>query len=159
MACANELDLSEVDVIVKKFEFNVNKLIPILSAIQHEYRYLPQAAMSRVATILNIPAARVFGVATFYAHFALQPKGENVIRVCKGTACHVKGADKLIDAIYEKLKLSPTKQTTDDMQFTIEMVSCLGACGLAPVLVVGEDVYGQVKADGINAIVDKYIKK
>ena len=110
-------------------------LIPILQAIQHEYQYLPEEVLTYVATSLDVPPARVFGVATFYAHFALEPKGKHVIRICDGTACHVKQSIPVLNALHEKLGTSEKSKTTPDMLFTVETVACLGACGLAPVIV------------------------
>jgi NADH-quinone oxidoreductase subunit E len=121
-----------------------SRLVPILQAVQEEYRYLPEEVMTLVATSLGIPAAKVYGVATFYSHFALQPKCKYVIRVCDGTACHVKGSQDLVDALQGSLGLGGARKTTADMLFTLETVSCLGACGLAPALVVNDDVHGQV---------------
>jgi NADH-quinone oxidoreductase subunit E len=121
-----------------------SRLIPILQAIQDEYRYLPEDVLTYVATALGVPPARVFGVATFYAHFALEAKGKYVVRLCDGTACHVKQSIPILDAIRAKLGLSESKKTTPDMLFTVETVACLGACGLAPVMVVNEEVHGQV---------------
>jgi NADH-quinone oxidoreductase subunit E len=123
------------------------KLVPILQAVQEEYRYLPEEVMTLVATSLGISPARVFGVATFYSHFALEPKGKYVIRVCDGTACHVKGSQELVDALQAKLKLSGKRRTTGDMMFTLETVSCLGACGLAPAMVVNDEVHGQMRPE------------
>ena len=131
-----------------------SRLVPILQAVQEEYRYLPEEVMTLVATSLGIPAAKVYGVATFYSHFALQPKGKYVIRVCDGTACHVKGSQDLVDALQARLGLGGARKTTPDMMFTLETVSCLGACGLAPAMVVNEDVYGQVKPEAACAILD-----
>lgn len=119
-----------------------SRLIPILQAIQDEYRYLPAEMLTYVATALGVPPARVFGVATFYAHFALEPKGKHVIRLCDGTACHVKQSIPILDALRKKLGVSEKRQTTPDMMFTVETVACLGACGLAPVVVVDENVHG-----------------
>jgi NADH-quinone oxidoreductase subunit E len=123
------------------------RLVPILQAVQEEYRYLPEEVMTLVATSLGISAAKVYGVATFYSHFALEPKGKYVIRVCDGTACHVKGSQALVDALQARLGLGGARKTTQDMMFTLETVSCLGACGLAPAMVVNEDVHGQVGPD------------
>ena len=131
-----------------------SRLVPILQAVQEEYRYLPEEVMTLVATSLGIPPAKVFGVATFYSHFALAPKGKYVIRVCDGTACHVKGSQELVDALTGRLGLGPGRKTTLDMMFTLETVSCLGACGLAPAMVVNDDVHGQVKAEDACAILD-----
>jgi NADH-quinone oxidoreductase subunit E len=129
-----------------------SRLVPILQEVQEEYRYLPEEVMTLVATSLGIPAAKVYGVATFYSHFALEPKGKYVIRVCDGTACHVKDSQDLVDALQAGLKLSGSRRTTADMLFTLETVSCLGACGLAPAMVVNEDVHGQVRPEGAMAI-------
>lgn len=131
------------------------KLVPILQAVQEEYRYLPEEVMTFVATALDIPPARVYGVATFYGHFALEPKGKYVIRVCDGTACHVKGSMDLVDVITQKLKLPKGKKTTPDMLFTLETVSCLGACGLAPAVVVNDDVHGQMTPELTAQLIDR----
>ncbi len=130
------------------------RLVPILQAVQEEYRYLPEPVLTLVATSLGIPAARVYGVATFYSHFTLEPKGKYVIRVCDGTACHVKGSQALVDTLAARLGLGPGRKTTPDMLFTLETVSCLGACGLAPAMVVNDDVHGQVGAERACAILD-----
>lgn len=130
--------------IIEKNNFEKNRLIPILQQVQEEYRYLPEDILTFIATALKVPPAEIYGVATFYSHFTLEPKGKYVIKVCNGTACHVKNSMKIYEAIAEKLSLSETKTTTDDMLFTLETVSCLGACGLAPVIVINDEVYGQV---------------
>ncbi|NLN29059.1 MAG: NADH-quinone oxidoreductase subunit NuoE [Firmicutes bacterium] len=129
-------------------------LIPILQAIQAEYRYLPEAALRCVARELNIPPATVYGVATFYSQFALNPKGKWVIQVCNGTACHVRGAKRLLDALNRRLGLTENGSTTGDGLFTLEIVSCLGACGLAPVVVVGDKVHGQLTEEAIELLID-----
>ncbi len=129
------------------------KLIPILQAVQDEYRYLPEEIMTYVATALDISPANVYGVATFYGHFSLEPKGKYVIKLCDGTACHVKGSGELVDVLRKELRLEGKAKTTPDMLFTLETVSCLGACGLAPVVVIGEDVHGLVTRDEALAIV------
>jgi NADH-quinone oxidoreductase subunit E len=130
------------------------KLIPILQQVQDEYRYLPEEVLNYVATSLGLPPARVYGVATFYAHFTLFPKGKYVIRLCDGTACHVKKSIPILEALRKRLGLSAAMPTTPDMLFTVETVSCLGACGLAPVMVVNEDVYGQISPERAVAVVD-----
>ncbi|MDL2213221.1 NAD(P)H-dependent oxidoreductase subunit E [Bacteroides sp. OttesenSCG-928-D19] len=145
--------------IIEKYNHDKQRLITILQEVQEEYRYLPQQVLTYIATALDMPVAEVFGVATFYAHFSLEAKGKYVIKVCDGTACHVKGSTKLIDAIYSKLKLSKEKHTTDDMLFTLEAVSCLGACGLAPVMVVNDQVYGQVTAKKCDEIINEIMEK
>jgi NADH-quinone oxidoreductase subunit E len=136
-----------------------NRLIPILQAVQEEYRYLPEEVMVYVATSLGLPPARVYGVATFYAHFALEPKGKHVIRLCDGTACHVKGSLPILEAIRGKLGLTEVKKTTPDMLFTVETVSCLGACGLAPVVVINDQVHGQMTPPAALALVEDIMRK
>ncbi len=151
--------LAAVNHILEKHGHNKARLIPILQEVQEEYKYLSKDVISYVATSLGIAPARVYGVASFYAHFSLKPKGKNVIKLCDGTACHVKGSIKILDAIREKLGLSEEKLTTDDMLFTVETVSCLGACGLAPVMLVNEDVHGQVKPEQAVKIIEDIMKR
>jgi NADH-quinone oxidoreductase subunit E len=145
--------------ILKKYEYNSYKLIPVLQEIQEEYRYLPEDIMTFVASSLDISPAKVYGVASFYAHFALEPKGKYIIKVCDGTACHVRHSTAIIEAICGKLEVSEKKNTTNDLLFTLEVVSCLGACGLAPVVVVNEDVYPAVTPEAIVTIIDNIIQK
>ncbi|MCX6887626.1 MAG: NAD(P)H-dependent oxidoreductase subunit E [Verrucomicrobia bacterium] len=138
---------------LEKYERNPSRLVPILQAVQEEYRYLPREVLTYVATALNISPARVFGVATFYSHFATEPRGKHVIRLCNGTACHVKDSIPILEVIRKRLKLEGKKITTDDMMFTVETVACLGACGLAPVVVVNEDVHGEMTpANGLELV-------
>jgi NADH-quinone oxidoreductase subunit E len=141
--------------ILNRYSRSPSGLIPILQAIQHEYLYLPEEVLTYVATSLDVPPARVFGVATFYAHFALEPKGKHVIRICDGTACHVKQSIPVLNALHQKLGTSEKCKTTPDMLFTIETVACLGACGLAPVIIVDEQVYGQITPERAVALVDE----
>ncbi len=135
------------------------RLIPILQAVQTEYRYLPEEILNFVATSLGISPARVFGVATFYSLFTLKPRGKHVIRVCDGTACHVKRSMDLYDAIRTRLRLGEDRETTSDMLFTVETVHCLGACGLAPAMVVNEEVFGRVTPERAISIVENIIQK
>jgi NADH-quinone oxidoreductase subunit E len=137
---------------------NASRLIPILQAVQGEYRYLPEEILTFIATSLGIPPAKVFGVATFYSLFTLKPKGKYIIRVCNGTACHVKKSMDLHAALCEKLNLGEIQDTTADMLFTLETVNCLGACGLAPAMVINEEAYGQLTPDRATAIIDEIIK-
>lgn len=158
-ANAKTRQFEKVMEIVERYNFQKSRLITILQEIQEEYRYLPREVLSYVATVLDLPVAEIYGVATFYAHFSLEAKGKYVIKVCNGTACHVKGSMKLVDALHKKLKLNEEKKTTDDMMFTVETVSCLGACGLAPVMVINDDVYGQVGDKKIDEIIGGIIEK
>ncbi|MBP7310181.1 MAG: NAD(P)H-dependent oxidoreductase subunit E [Candidatus Cloacimonetes bacterium] len=148
---------NKVIEILDRYERSEARIIPILQAVQEEYRYLPQEVMTFIATSLGVSPARLFGVATFYSHFSLEPKGKHIIKMCDGTACHVRGSKAVIDAIRERLGLSAKKITTDDMMFTFETVSCLGACGLAPVLVVDDQVHGQIKVEEAIKLIDGII--
>ena len=146
---------NKVMEILDRYDRNENKIIPILQAVQEEYRYLPQEVLTFIATSLGVSPARLYGVATFYSHFSLEPKGKHIIKMCDGTACHVRGSAKVIEAIRERLKLTDKKITTDDMMYTFQTVSCLGACGLAPVLVVDDEIHGQVTPQQALALIDK----
>lgn len=138
---------------------NAARLIPILQEVQEEYRYLPEEVMTLVATSLGLPPARVYGVATFYAHFTLKPKGKYTIRLCDGTACHVRQSTGILEALYQRLGLTAERNTTPDMLFTVETVSCLGACGLAPVVVVNDDVHGLMSPEKAVKLVDDILAK
>jgi NADH-quinone oxidoreductase subunit E len=131
------------------------RLIPVLQQVQEFYRYLPEEVLVFIATSLALPPSHVFGVATFYAHFTLVPKGKHECKLCDGTACHVRGSEHILHALQKELKLSDTKHTTDDMLFTVETVSCLGACGLAPVLVIDEKVHGNVTPEQAVALIQE----
>jgi len=156
---AKTRQFTSVMKILEHYNYNRSRLITILQKIQNEYRYLPQEVLTYVATALNMPVAEVYGVATFYAHFSLVPKGKYVVKVCNGTACHVKGSMPLVDALHKKLKLSNEKHTTDDMMFTVETVSCLGACGLAPVMVINDKIFGEVTTVGVEEIINDLLVK
>ncbi len=149
----------KVCAILDRHQRQPARLIPILQAVQEEYRYLPREVLSYVATALDVPAARVFGVATFYAHFALEPKGKYVVRLCDGTACHVKNSTPILEAIRQRLGVDEKRKTTQDMLFTVETVACLGACGLAPVLVINDEVHGQVSPDSALKLIDAIVER
>jgi len=144
----------KINGIIEKNGKSQSALIPILQAVQSEYRYLPEEILTYIATALGIPAATVFGVATFYAQFSLEPKGKYIVRACDGTACHVRGSMPVYEAIRKKVGLKDGKFTTQDLRFTVETVACLGACGLAPVLMVNDKVYGQMTAEAAEIIID-----
>ncbi|MFZ5951481.1 MAG: NADH-quinone oxidoreductase subunit NuoE [Candidatus Rifleibacteriota bacterium] len=145
--------------ILDRYHHDSAKLIPIMQAVQEEYRYLPEEVLTYVATSLGIPASQAYGVATFYSHFALKPKGKYVIKICDGTACHVKKSIPILEALMKKLKLEPGRMTTPDMLFTVETVSCLGACGLAPVLMVNEEVHGLMTPESTGQLLDSIIAR
>ncbi|HSV55789.1 MAG TPA: NAD(P)H-dependent oxidoreductase subunit E [Magnetospirillaceae bacterium] len=145
--------------ILDRFERDPSRLIPILQAVQEEYRYLPEEILTYIATALDLSPAKVFGVATFYGQFSLEARGKYVIKVCDGTACHVKGSGEMIDALRRELGLEGKKKTTPDLRFTLEVVSCVGACGLAPVLLVNEDVHGLLSTEVAVSLVRALIEK
>jgi NADH-quinone oxidoreductase subunit E len=128
-----------------------------LQEVQEEFRYLPTDVLSFVARSLNVAPARVFGVATFYAHFAINPKGKHLVRLCDGTACHVKDSIPILDAIRKKLGVDAKYPTTRDLMFTVETVACLGACGLAPVVEIDDQVHGAMTPDKALAAIDAVV--
>ncbi len=150
---------SKVDAILEKYGTKKANLVAILQAVQEEYKYLPEEVMTYLGTKLPVSPATVFGVATFYSQFSLEPKGKYIVKVCDGTACHVRGSMPVYNAINKKLKLQDGIFTTPDGLFTVETVSCLGACGLAPVVVINEKVYPQVTPDAINTIIDTLLRE
>ena len=156
----HKIDTHKLDEIIESFEGKKSNLIAILQKVQEVYRYLPEEAMIYIGTkIEGLSPATVFGVATFYAQFSLEPKGKYEIKVCDGTACHVRGSMPVLNAIRNKLNLKEGQVTSDNGLFSLEIVSCLGACGLAPVCVVNEKVYPQMTSDAISMILDTLIKE
>lgn len=149
--------LSKVNEILEANHHDKTRLIPILQQVQEVYKYLSKDVIRYVATSLGVPPSYVYGVATFYAAFNLEPQGKHIIRICDGTACHVKKSQSILEALYAKLGLSPEKQTTDDLMFTIELVNCVGACGLAPVIVVDGEVHGQATPESTVKLLDEII--
>lgn len=145
---------SPVDLILEKHDYRPERLIQILQALQDEYRYLPQEALDHVVEALGIPATRVFGVATFYSKLSMEPRGKYIIQLCDGTACHVKRSIPVLEALRSRLGLDNGRVTSDDMLFTIETVACLGACSLSPVMLINEEVHGQVTPARAVALVD-----
>jgi len=143
----NARKFQKVCTILENYDQSPAKMVPILQAIQDEYRYLPESILAYVARVLKISPARVFGVATFYSQFTLEPRGKYVVQICDGTACHVKGAMDIFEVLTDKLELKEGQETTKDLLFTVETVSCVGACGLAPVLTVNGQVHGNIKPD------------
>lgn len=135
-------DYSNLDTILERHEFKASNIIAILQDTQEIYRYLPKEAFSYLSEKLGMSRAKIYSVATFYENFSLEPKGKFVIKICDGTACHVRKSTPILDKLRSQLNLSETKTTTDDLMFTVETVSCLGACGLAPAITVNDKVYG-----------------
>jgi NADH:ubiquinone oxidoreductase subunit E len=151
-----EIDYLELDKIIEE-EFGNDKenLIMILQAIQRRYNFLPQPTLKYLAEKIDVPYSQIYGVGTFYATFSLEPKGRNIISICLGTACHVRGGERVRERIQDTLSLNG-KATTDDMRFTLEGVRCIGCCSLGPVIKVNEDVHGRIGADEVKKVLDKY---
>ncbi|MGQ9558674.1 MAG: NADH-quinone oxidoreductase subunit NuoE [Desulfurispora sp.] len=140
---------------VDKYRQTKGALIPLLQEAQEIYGYLPKEVMQYISRELKIPFSKTFGVATFYAQFHLKPRGRNIIRVCQGTACHVRGGAKVFEAVSKNLGVGKNG-TTDDLRYTLETVACLGACGLAPVMMVNDDTHGRLTPDKAVATLQKY---
>ncbi len=132
----------ELDVILKNHGYNPSSIIAILQDTQEIYRYLPEEIFPYFSKKLGVSEAKIYSVATFYENFSLEPKGKYVIKICDGTACHVRKSIPILEKLRSELNLSENKVTTDDLMFTVETVSCLGACGLAPALTVNDKIYG-----------------
>ncbi len=151
--------LVAVECILARHGYKRSELIAMLQDIQETYHYLPEEALNYAATALGISPSTVFGVATFYAQFSLDPKGKYLVRVCDGTACHVKNSQRIYDRLVKKLKLHAGKATTADGLFTLETVACLGACGIAPVMVVNDQVHPQMTPEAAEMIIDALMKR
>jgi NADH-quinone oxidoreductase subunit E len=150
------IDYLALDQLVEdRFNNDKENLIMILQAIQAQYNYLPRPALSYLSEKIEIPLSRIYGVATFYSTFSLEPRGKNIISICLGTACHVRGGGKVLDRIEDTLHVRNGK-TTDDGQFTLESVRCIGCCSLGPVVKINEDVYGRIASEDLTQILDQY---
>lgn len=157
---STKIDFRAIDKILEKYEYKKSYLIAMLQSVQEVFRYLPEEAMTYIGEKVDgLSPATVYGVATFYAQFSLEPKGKYEIRVCDGTACHVRGSMPVLNAIRNKLNLKEGQTTCDNGLFSLEIVSCLGACGLAPVCVVNDKVYPQMTSDAISVILDTLMKE
>ena len=139
--------------IISRYPLEEKSLIPIIQDIQATYRYLPPDLLDYVATKIGITEAKAYSVASFYENFSFEAKGKYVIKVCDGTACHVRHSTPVLEALWKELGLSKKKHTTDDMLFTVETVSCLGACGLAPTLMVNEQVHPSMTPEKALALI------
>ena len=150
-----EIELAQVDQIVTKYGGDQRALISLLLDIQDQFYYLPQAALERVAEKVGVPPVQVYQVARFYKAFSLKPRGKHMLTVCVGTACHVRGGERLVDQLGRLLKVTPG-ETTEDKVFTLQTVNCLGCCALGPVLVVDGTYYGKMSATKIDKVLNKY---
>lgn len=143
----------KADEIIAGYGAESRWLIPIIQDVQNEYRYLPPELLTYIAGKLHITEAKAYSVATFYENFSFEKKGKYVIKVCDGTACHVRKSTGILERLNQELGLSLGKHTTDDMMFTVETVSCLGACGLAPVLTVNDEVHPSMTPDKVTELI------
>lgn len=150
-----EIDLSKTEEILDQYNGVKGALMPVLQKIQSMYKYLPEDAMELVSERLNISMSQIYGVVTFYAQFYLTPPGKHIMRLCQGTACHVKGADNIMEKLVEKHGVKH-KQTTEDNLYTFEEVACLGACAMAPVMTIDGRVYGELTVGKVEGILDEY---
>ena len=157
-SCGNNPKDEEMNSILEKYSKDKSNLIQILNEVQENYGYIPKYSQISISEYLDIPLAEIYGVITFYARFTLKPKGKYNIAVCLGTACFVKGSEKVLDKAKEILKID-AGETTEDGKFSLEATRCIGACGLAPVFTVNEEVYGKATPELIEKVIEEYKNK
>jgi NADH:ubiquinone oxidoreductase subunit E len=152
----DQIDYMELDHIIgEEYGNDKENLIMILQAIQRRYNYLPKQALSYLSSKLDLPFSKIYGVATFYSTFSLEPRGRHIISVCLGTACHVRGAERIREKIHDTLCIADG-QTTPDMRYTLESVRCIGCCSLGPVVKIDEDMHARIPTDKVVQILDSY---
>jgi NADP-reducing hydrogenase subunit HndA len=156
VGCAEAQEKAKkLDAIVEKYKDTRGALIQVLHEVQEVYGYLPLEVQRTISEKMNIPLAEIYGVVSFYTQFSIYPKGKYQINVCMGTACYVKGANEILDKFRTRLSID-VGECTEDGMFSLEACRCIGACGLAPVVTINEDVYGKLVADDVDGIIDKY---
>ena len=146
---------SKVAAIIKKYDGDKGQLVSMLQDIQTEYHYLPKDALDEVVTLLGVPASQVYSVATFFKAFSLTPRGRHLIKVCLGTACHVRGAAKVVEKMELDLGVKRT-ETTPDQRYTLETVNCVGCCALGPMVMIDEKYHGQISSDKVSPLLANY---
>lgn len=146
---------TKIQAIVDRYEGDKGQLVSILQDIQTEYCYLPKEALEEVVKLLNVPMSQVYGVATFFKAFSLTPRGRHLIKVCLGTACHVRGANRVVDKMELDLGIK-RKETTKDLRFTLETVNCVGCCALGPMVMIDDKYNGQMSSDKVSSLLAKY---
>ena len=156
--CMDEKLANEMKDLLKNYSQDKSNLIQILNEVQEKYGYIPKQSQIEISNYLSIPMAEIYGVITFYSRFTLEPKGKYNISVCLGTACFVKGSQALLDRLKERLKIDEG-QTTPDGKFSIDATRCVGACGLAPVFTINNEVYGKATVKKLDEVLDEYMKK
>lgn len=154
-----KIDFNVLDEAIAEYGNEEKSLIAILQRAQEHYRYLPREIFAYLAKKLSIPEARIYGVATFYENFSLEQKGKYVVKVCDGTACHVRKSIPILEALRKELGLSEKKKTTDDLMFTVETVSCLGACSSAPAVMVNDEIYPTMTPESAVALINELKEK
>ncbi len=147
-----------LNTILERYISDNGNIVSLLQDVQAEFGYIPEDAVRWLAARLDIPPSRFFGVATFYAQFHLKPRGKNIISVCCGTACHVKGGSKITERLVRELGLASEGDTTEDGKFTLEVVRCVGACGIAPVVIINNRVYPEMTSEGTAKIIKKLLE-
>jgi NADH-quinone oxidoreductase subunit E len=155
---AEVFDLSKIDAILEKYHGQDGALIPVLQEAQDVYGYLPEDVLISISRTLKVSMSRIYGVVTFYSQFNLTPRGRHTVRVCRGTACHVRGGKSVRKAVQQFLGVREN-ETTEDLNFTFETVACLGACALAPVLLVNKNYYGKLTPGKVEQILKRYMSK
>jgi len=150
-----EIDLTAANEVIDKYVDMHGALMPVLQGIQEAYGYVPEPCVYLTAERLNVYTSQIYGVLTFYAQFHLEPRGKYIVRVCMGTACHVKGAGRIGDTLKDRLGIGHA-ETTEDLKFTAEYVACIGACGMAPVIMVNDDTYGSMSVQKMDEVIEKY---
>jgi NADH:ubiquinone oxidoreductase subunit E len=135
--------------IIENYRKEEGNVISLLQDIQESFGYIPQGAVAYVSESLDIPLSKFYGVATFYSQFYLKPRGKNIITACCGTACHVKGSERLINSLMKELAIPRSEDTSEDRKFTVERVNCVGACSIAPVVIINKEVHGKMSAEGL----------
>jgi len=149
--------MKKIENILHKYNYQNARIIQILNEIQKIYNYLPKDALEYLSRRLRLPLSNIYSIATFYSAFSLKPRGKHLVTVCMGTACHVRGAPAVLSRLEERLKIR-TGSTTEDNQFTLKTVNCLGACALAPIVVIDEEYHGQTTVNRVDKLLDKYEK-
>lgn len=152
------MEINNIETIIDRHGKDEKALIQAMLAVQEEFHYLPEEALKLLSEKLNVPMIQIYQVAAFYKVFSLEPRGKHIITVCKGTACHVRGSNMLVDQVDRVLKIKPG-ETTKDLEFTLEEVNCLGCCAIGPVMTVDNKYYGNMSVSKVERMINKYIEK
>jgi len=150
-----DVSIAKIDEIIARYEKSEESLLGILQDFQREFRYIPEEGMKRLSEVLNVSESKIYAMGTFYKALSLEPRGKHTVKICMGTACHLKGAGQIIETLERGLNVE-RNHTTKDKKFTIESVNCVGACAMAPVVVVDEDYFGHTRPSKVTDIINKY---